>query len=271
MNCREAEQLIPLFVEADLDAAEMQQVSAHIESCAACCDLAAEFQASQSSLRAIAMPAFDERMLTAMRSAVMQQVSQEATQPAFVEWLQPLWSWRWAFVVATAMLVLVSNFVMSRRSTDTNPVQIGATTKDATLPTTAQTPSETTQQPSPTSQVFQPRTGRKKIAPGGVRASERNPGNNVPRQFSPERATDVDNQIAAVSVAPSGTGNDAAILPRIDTPNVSSAENALQSPSKNTPEPEMLRMEFQTADPNIRIIWLTPKEPAQTNPATDTK
>jgi hypothetical protein len=269
MNCREAEQLIPLFVEADLDAAEMQQVSAHIESCAACCDLAAEFQASQSSLRAIAMPAFDERMLTAMRSAVMQQVSQEATPPAFVEWLQPLWSWRWAFVVATAMLVLVSNFVMSRRSTDTNPVQIGATTKDATLPAVAET--QTMQQPSPTSPVFQPQIGRKKIAQGGVRESKRNSGSKARKQPSPEKAIDVNNQIATASIAPSGTGNDAAILPRIDTPNVSSAENALQSPSKNTPEPEMLRMEFQTADPNIRIIWLTPKEPAQTNPATDTK
>jgi hypothetical protein len=32
------------------------------------------------------------------------------------------------------------------------------------------------------------------------------------------------------------------------------------------PEPEMMRMEFQTADPNIRIIWLTPKAIA-TNPA----
>jgi hypothetical protein len=35
------------------------------------------------------------------------------------------------------------------------------------------------------------------------------------------------------------------------------------------PEPEMLRMEFQTADPNIKIIWLTPKEPTRTNPAAD--
>ena len=30
-------------------------------------------------------------------------------------------------------------------------------------------------------------------------------------------------------------------------------------PAANVVEPEMLRIEMQTADPNIRIIWLTPK------------
>ncbi len=37
---------------------------------------------------------------------------------------------------------------------------------------------------------------------------------------------------------------------------VASAEPA---PAANTAEPEMLRIEMQTADPNIRIIWFAPK------------
>jgi hypothetical protein len=104
-----------------------------------------------------------------------------------------------------------------------------------------------------------------------VRANERNPGNNVPRQFSPERATDVDNQIAAVSVAPSGAGDEAASFPSVDGLTLPLAPQAENASGKKDAEPEILRMEFQTADPNIRIIWLTPKEPARTNPATDTK
>jgi hypothetical protein len=36
---------------------------------------------------------------------------------------------------------------------------------------------------------------------------------------------------------------------------------------------EMTRIEFQTADPNIRIIWLTPKDPdsSSTKPNTNTR
>ena len=36
MNCKKITQLIPLFVEADLEAAEMQCVTAHLESCDLC-------------------------------------------------------------------------------------------------------------------------------------------------------------------------------------------------------------------------------------------
>ena len=266
MNCRKAEQLIPLFVEIDLDAAEMQQVTAHVETCHSCRALIAEFQASQASLHAVALPAFDEAMLTEMRSTVMQRVAPPAMRPPFVEWLQPIWSWKWTFVAATAVLVLASSFVMSRRRTETNPGQIGTTAKGAALSTATQAQSETTQKASHTHPVFQPRTGRKNKAQGEVSVSERNPGNNVRRQPRPERATDVDHQIAAS--ASSEAGNDVAILLRVDTldftlPPAPQAETgvlpALPNLEKSASEPEMLRMEFQTADPNIRIIWLTPK------------
>jgi hypothetical protein len=33
--------------------------------------------------------------------------------------------------------------------------------------------------------------------------------------------------------------------------------------------PEILRIELQTADPNIRIIWFAPKEPNSTIPNTN--
>jgi hypothetical protein len=39
-----------------------------------------------------------------------------------------------------------------------------------------------------------------------------------------------------------------------------SAEPAVLLPSSGDDSPEMLRIEIQTSDPNIRIIWFAPKE-----------
>ncbi|HEX4948242.1 MAG TPA: zf-HC2 domain-containing protein [Blastocatellia bacterium] len=273
MNCRNAEQLIPLYVAADLETAEMQQVTAHLETCHSCRDLAAAFQSSQSSLRALSLPAFDETMMIAMRSAVQREISPTDSRPSIADWLLPLWHWKGAVAAAAAVALLVSGIVLWRRDTENKNIPIAAETN---APGVSAPHIETLQQSPRAQTVIQPRMGRKNKAQGGVSVSERNPGNSATSPPSPVRATDVDNQIAAAAIAPSGTSDDAMHLPRVNTlssilPPVPQAENMTQSLEKSTPEPEMLRMEIQTADPNIKIIWLTPKEPTRTNPATDTK
>ncbi|MBL8207770.1 MAG: zf-HC2 domain-containing protein [Blastocatellia bacterium] len=273
MNCKKAEQLIPLFIEADLDAAEMQQVSHHLETCAACRATVAEFEASQSLLRSVAMPAFDEAMFVEVRSAVMKRIAQPATRPAFAAWWQPIWNWKFAFAAAVILLVVgVAIRQRGGKSID-NPVASGANVSKSDLAVVRKSPDIKT---PPAAQPFQPRMGRKHQAQGGVRGSERHPENSAIKQLSPERATIVDGQIASAVIAPSVTSEAVSIFPRVDTlgftlPPPPPAENAILPPDKNTNEPEMLRMEFQTADPNIRILWLTPKEPARTTPAEDSK
>lgn len=275
MNCRNAEPRIPLFVEADLDAAEMQQMTAHLETCAACQTLAAEFHASQASLRAAVLPAFDEAMLALMRSAVQREIAPMTSRPSITEWLHPLWNWNVAFAAA-AVILLVSGIVLSRRDAGLKNEQVASRTKDS-VPSDATPPqTESVQKSLTASQVFQPQMGRKYKAQGRMSTSERNPENNEIKPLSSARAIDVDNQIAAASIAPSRANNDAVYLPRVDTmgftfPPAPQAETITSSTGKSTPEPEMLRMEFQTADPNIKIIWLTPKEPTRTNPVADTK
>jgi hypothetical protein len=275
MNCRKAEQFIPLFVEADLEAAEMEQVKAHLATCEACRVSAAEFAASQSLLHHIAAPEFDETMLTAMRRDVLQSLTPNATCPAFLEWLPPLWTWKTA-VAAAAVILLTIGIAIPRRGAENGAGPIANNAKDSVSLATNNAPGKEPERSlRSASQRFQPPMGRKHKAQSGVSASERNPGNDARRQSSPARATDIDNQLAAASVAPSGAGDEAASFPRVDSftlPPAPQAETAAPNAEQSKPEPEMLRLEFQTADPNIRIIWLTPKEPARANPATeDTK
>jgi hypothetical protein len=202
---------------------------------------------------------------------VLQSIAPNATRPAFLEWWQPLWTWKTA--VATAIVLLMIGIAIPRHGAGpvANNVKdsISLVTNNAPGKASGKEPSkepERSLRPAP--QSFQPRMGRQHKAWGGVSASERNPGNDARRQSSPARATDIDNQIAAAS------GNETTILPRGDSftlPPAPQAETAAPNAEPSKPEPEMLRMEFQTADPNIRIIWLTPKAPARTTPATDTK
>ncbi len=273
MNCQKAKPLIPLFIEADLAAAEMQRVTTHVETCDACREVVAEFQTSQSALRATTAPVFDEIMLVEMRRVVKGEIARMPARPPVSEWLLPNWNWKLA-VAATAVLLCGSVIVMSWRGAATPPVQIGAAKDDSTSPSVNLTRNDPLAKTPIESQVFQPRTGRQNKAQGGVRASERNPGDGTTNPSSPERATEPDEPVTAASIAPFGANGPSANIPRVDTfgftlPPAPQAENAVEAANLKlaSPEPEMLRMEFQTADPNIKIIWLTPKEPTRTNPA----
>ncbi len=239
MNCREAEQLIPFFVEADLDAAAMQQVTKHVELCDSCRALVAEFQASQLSLRAMALPAFDEAMLATMRTAVRCEMAQMNSRPSIADWLSPLWNWKVGFAAA-AVILLASGILLSRRDAGTKNVQVANKTSDSASSVLNVLPKEATQKTPIAQNIFQPRMGRKNKAQGGVSVSERNPENSATNSPSPARAT----------------GVEAPLQP----------EDATAVAAAQETEPEMLRIELQTADPNIRIIWLMPQETGRTNP-----
>ena len=262
MNCQKAEPLIPLFVEDDLETTEMLRVREHIETCGACRDSAASFQASQSSLRSSTLPVFDEAMLAEMRRVVLQQVAPPAVRTAFIEWLQPFWSWKLVFAAA-AVVLLVVGLPLRWRGAGTVDGQVANKTNEAKSDSAAGHEQSAINWPN-AAQQLPLRKGHKLKAKRGVNVSERNPENQAQAPPRPARATDIDDQSAVAAIAPSGAGEGLPNLPRGDTlgfilPPSPQSENTTQTPEKSTPEPEMLRMEFQTADPNIRIIWLTPK------------
>jgi hypothetical protein len=275
MNCHKATQQIPLFIEADLETAEMQQVSLHLEACHACREIAAEFQSSQSSFRAVTAPVFDEAILVEMRAAVQYAIAQTTTRPPFVEWLPSVWTWKVAFAASIALLLLSGIVMYRREGEEQHQPHVTANRQVKAVPSASPVLKEDLAKSFlGNRRVLQPRMGRNNPALGEVRASEHNPGTNAIKYPSPERTTESDDQMIAASLAPAGvdtfpptnSGGDGFILPLAPA-----AENAAEAPNLKlvSPEPEMLRMEFQTADPNIKIIWLTPKEPARTTPAAN--
>ena len=254
MNCKKAAQLIPLFVEADLDAAEMQYVTEHLKDCNSCRYIVQEFQASQLLLHSVALPEFHEAAFAQMRNSVLNEIA----RPKISDLITPIWHWKVAFAASLAMIILTSGIVMYRRSTTENIVAQTPSTSDKKHEFSVVASSkDLVKSSSVSSKALKPRRGRKNIAQGEVSASERNPGKIGTNHSSPERAIAIDNEIIPESVAPS----------EANSPNAEPVSTITPKP-ENT-EPEMLRIELQTADPNIRIIWFAPKETIAANTKAD--
>ena len=250
MNCKKFTQRIPLFVEADLEDAVMQQLSAHFAACESCCKTAKEFQASQFMLHNFAAPEFDEALFAQVRSSVLNELA----RPKNTVSIYPIWNWKAAFVASSATIILICGIAINHHGQSENHMAQASNLGEVKATNFNSSSSINSANSSPAvKQIPKPRSGRNAIAPGVASVSKRNPGHVNQNHPSPERATEIDDQIEATSiVTPVANDPSATLLP---TENITTANS-----KKPAPEPEMLRMEIQTADPNIKIIWLAPKD-----------
>lgn len=259
MNCQKFKKLIPLFVEADLETLEMEKLSAHFSACELCDNTVKEFQASQFTLHNFAAPEFDEDVFAQMRISVLNEIARPQTQNLSTSF----WNWKTAFAASLAMIIMVCGIAMNRHNGNENYVAQSDNFNSQKSKNSIATPSPNLKIAATNSsrlhRVPKPRSGRNAIAQDEASVSKSNPGNVIENHPSPERATD--EPMIAASIA----HNDQAanILPQAENTTAMTIPNS----EKSIAEPEMLRMEIQTADPNIKIIWLMP----QTNTQADRK
>ena len=74
MNCRRIQDLIPLFIEGDLKAGKAGPVLSHLEGCAECARIASEYRASQQWLKSYAPPDFEEEFFDKLRGGVLREI-----------------------------------------------------------------------------------------------------------------------------------------------------------------------------------------------------
>src|SRR5262249_33958076 len=123
MRCTHAEKLIPLYAGADLPAREADALRRHLESCANCSRLAAEFEESREWLRGFSAPQFDEAMLDDMRESVLGEISRVENRSQWLQWVVLNWNLRFAFVTSLALLLFIALFglVINRRRPPNDP------------------------------------------------------------------------------------------------------------------------------------------------------
>jgi anti-sigma factor RsiW len=228
VNCTRVQALLPLYAGADLPAHEAERVCAHLETCAPCRDLAEEFAASTAWLQAAPPPEFDEALFAALRADVQQGIAQAESKPSWSERWLSLVNWRWAWVPVLALILLAIALNWQRqRALPTLQPEKVMVKNRSSQTPTPTLPGQETPIRELNRLAVRDGRGRKQMRKGASL------GNNVVPQ---EIAVKLD------IAAPSG-------------------ESVLATTQ------EVTRIEIQTADPNIRIIWLTPKPQDATNPA----
>lgn len=253
MLCTHAEKLIPLFAGDDLPAREADALRRHLESCANCRRLAAEFEESRDWLRGCAAPQFDEATLDGMRDSVLRDIGRIENRSRWLQWIVP--GWNLQFMAAMSMLLLIAFVAAYAYRGRTRPVP---DKKDVV--------------------IINPSHGQTDSIGGAQRNNEgfKTDPSPVPVQRSlRKRAPRI---IENPSVKPVQSPDQMMAHTPLSQPPIN-IEPAFGQPGGDVAKNdamfnrEMTRIEFQTANPNIRIIWLTPKDSNSfsTRPNTNTR
>jgi hypothetical protein len=256
MKCEEAEANLSLYVAGDIgQTGERERIAAHLEGCEACRDLAAEWEASRRLLRLHEPPEFDAAFFDAVRRDVMRRISEPPPPSLFARLLgQPFGQRTLAYAAAFSMLVcaVVVTWHFSRRA-QTPPAEV--VRRDEGVPVkvetgeTARPGSEAQRGATKEVDIIAPRPPQ----PNPTRQRGVRPADAAPKRAArrPER------------LAPPPESRDPE-----ETARASNTQGVNQPPPELGPkgagspehvETAVARIEFQTSDPNVRIIWLSPQ------------
>jgi hypothetical protein len=271
MKCTRVEKFLPLYAAGDLTGRRRERaVEQHLAACAPCRRAAAEYQASRELFRAAALsPDFDGAFYEELRSSVLARIKRDRTL-APPSGFSKLFAARFAYAASLALLLLVAALALhsyTRRTPEDDARQKMIAAANRERPATAatiETPAETRTQSDvrPTTRPFEEsarrttnrserRASKSSLSePGGNIESARNGSlpslNTTPRTPSTARRNPLAPTVAAiVATTRKNAGEMAATRGGVD--------------GATAAQPEVSRIEIQTSDPNIRIIWLSPQ------------
>jgi hypothetical protein len=247
MNCKNVEPLLSLYVGHDLEEERSRLVAAHLQSCAECSLAADEYAGASQLLQGYEPPFFSDEVYSGIRGQVLNKIEREFHAPVwrriFSQFLLVLVQPRVRWVTAALLLAIsVTALYLSRNDSPRlpNDKQVAVRTEEpnqAGEGTAVQ--SKNSNESAGTSALSNKRQDRmattrrritgKKQANAGVVATNRAPQR--------DKTTKVDASI-----------NDPVVQRDVHVSQPSSADVPV-------------RVEMQTSDRNIRIIWLSSPRP----------
>src|SRR5262249_48762679 len=222
-----------------LPAREADALRRHLESCANCRRLAAEFEESRDWFRRFSAPQFDDAVMNDMRDSVLRNIGRIENYERWLQWIVPGRDLRFTASGAVLLLILFSTYAYRGRQSQTIPYKENVV-------------------------KINPGGGQKHSTGDAQRNDEINPS-PVPAQRPPlnrARRINENRGVKPVRLPDIAVVNAPIVPPIINIGHVFEpppldADLAMDDAIFNR---EMTRIEFQTADPNIRIIWLAPKD-----------
>ena len=228
MNCRNVEELLPLYVGGDLDEKRARLISAHTQACVECSRSAQEYAEANQLLQAFEPPQFEEATFAAIRSQVLREIETGIVRKSnssglwqlLVRPFQPRIMWAVSTAVVLAVCLFAYYFIANR-------------TRKQDIPQWAENrgvhalPPPSSIKPAPT-------------ATAGARPAPA----TSPNKFRTPQTSWHSRRWSTTHAAP---------IKRV--PSFPKPEAA--APTTVASTDKALRLEIQTSDQNIRIIWFS--------------
>lgn len=241
MNCKNFQDLLPLHAGRDTDEKQAFLVDRHLESCAECAISASEYYEAGQLLQMFEPPVFGEDDYADIRSRVWQEIERKPSAGTFSQLPGYLFRPRVRIAFASALMLAIAGFsyyfianqatigpqVAGSFAPDRNT--IAANPELVILP-----PSQKIENDAPAIVKTDNRVARMR------RSTERKDPKPVLHRSETIKAQEY-NRSMAVKDREEGNNEPAALLVH----NEGKAQRTV-------------RMEMQTRDPNIRIIWFSP-------------
>jgi DNA-binding XRE family transcriptional regulator len=232
MNCAYVEQLLPLYVGRDLEAERSMSVADHLQSCKRCAQAAGEYAQAKQLLQRFEAPSFSDAIYAGIRRQVLNEIERESHAPAWSTAISQFFAslaaprMRWITAALVLALSVTALYFMTKRS---NPIPHRVNIADDST---------------------QKATDRGADAPAATTHDKDANAGPIKRR-SQQRGK------AIVRVA-----HREMLLSRMaETKSLSPPNNIPGQPNVEPSQPSSahapLRVEIQTSDRNIRIIWLS--------------
>jgi hypothetical protein len=284
MNCTRTEKFLPLHVAGDLAGRRARAVERHLAACARCRRAAAEYRASRELFSATTLaPDFDGAFYEEIRNSVLARIRHDRTlAPPAPRGFAGLFNMRFALAASLALLFIAAALAFHGYAPRTSESGAGrkmiAAVNDggaATRPPVPATPPSKTNTPpsvpagkdaraaSRTPEEFAGATWR---ASAGRASKQRALKSSLskPEAYSGSARNEASPRLASKQPPPAH----ARLNPHaLDVAAASARANAGEIGDRGASgrafaaapaAPEVSRIEIQTSDPNIRIIWLSP-------------
>lgn len=242
MNCKQVEAALPLFAGGELAERREHEIAHHLASCLDCAQVAGEYRESREMLQAFATPIFSDDVYDEIRRNVWRQIEAQpqSLSPAriFSSWFRPQVAWAVALALLIGLSTLAIYFIRSEPR---------AAVPFASSPTPPVTPAGDRAASNPTPTPLSPSKGEREDRQADSGQRRRRPDH----RRAPDRAPTLAQNSPGASPTKIETGPQT---------------NGSFDPSSVTSSEKMLRLEMQTRNPNIRIIWFAQKEPKSAVP-----
>ena len=267
LNCKRMVQMISLYVAGDLVGAREREVATHLAACEQCRRLAQEFSESSSLLaQACTPPEFGAEFYSGIRRAVLGEITCERMRSK-----PSLFRRRWLYATAFAAVVIAAGVMLQQHFGSTNREGLTLAPQVTGQPRSDQAKGTNSSSSPPLSEL--PQSPRK---PHRLPETLRVKSHNVlalvnprrrSRQFETVRKSDAsdtsqtarDKRAPIAQATPSSTSASTSISP-VALESATFSGGSPSSLSGRASASQVLRIEIQTADPNIRIIWFAPRE-----------